>query len=81
VLRENGSSLLPVGVVSLSGDFTRGEAVVCLDMAGCEIARGLVNYNAQETRRIIGRPSNQIESILGYVDEKELIHRDNLVLI
>jgi glutamate 5-kinase len=81
VLRDKGSSLLPVGVVALSGDFSRGEAVVCLDMAGCEVARGLVNYNAQETRRIIGKPSSQIEAILGYVDEQELIHRDNLVLI
>jgi glutamate 5-kinase len=81
VLRERGSSLLAVGVVSLSGEFVRGEAVVCLDGAGCEVARGLVNYGSQETRRIIGKSSSQIESILGYVDEDELIHRDNLVLI
>ena len=81
VLRDKGSSLLPVGVVSMSGDFMRGEAVVCLDTAGCEVARGLVNYNAQEVRRIIGKSSRQIEAILGYVDEQELIHRDNLVLI
>ena len=65
----------------MSGDFTRGEAVVCLDMSGCEVARGLVNYNAQETRRIIGKSSREIEAILGYVDEQELIHRDNLVLV
>ena len=81
VLREKGSSLLAVGVSAVSGDFARGEAVVCLDSAGCEVARGLVNYDAQETRRIIGKPSSRIESILGYVDEAELIHRDNLVLI
>ncbi|MDJ0805746.1 MAG: glutamate 5-kinase [Gammaproteobacteria bacterium] len=81
VLREKGSSLLAVGVVDTSGEFTRGEAVVCLDATGCEVARGLVNYSAQETRRIIGQPSSQIESILGYVDEQELIHRDNLVLL
>jgi len=81
VLRDKGSSLLPVGVASMSGDFTRGEAVVCLDLAGCEVARGLVNYNAQETRRIIGKSSREIETILGYVDEQELIHRDNLVLV
>jgi glutamate 5-kinase len=81
VLRDKGSSLLPVGVVSMSGDFVRGESVVCLDMAGCEVARGLVNYNAQETQRIIGKSSHQIEAILGYVDEQELIHRDNLVLV
>ncbi len=81
VLREKGSSLLAVGVVDMSGEFTRGEAVVCLDTSGCEVARGLVNYAAQETRRIIGKTSGQIESILGYVDEQELIHRDNLVLL
>jgi glutamate 5-kinase len=81
VLRDKGSSLLPVGVISMSGDFTRGEAVVCLDMTGCEVARGLVNYNAQETRRIIGKSSREIETVLGYVDEQELIHRDNLVLV
>jgi glutamate 5-kinase len=81
VLRDKGSSLLPVGVISMSGDFTRGEAVVCLDMTGCEVARGLVNYNAQETRRIIGKSSREIEAVLGYVDEQELIHRDNLVLV
>lgn len=81
VLREKGSSLLAVGVVDMSGEFTRGEAVVCLDMSGCEVARGLVNYGAQETRRILGQPSKQIEAILGYVDEQELIHRDNLVLL
>ncbi|MEN8166161.1 MAG: glutamate 5-kinase [Pseudomonadota bacterium] len=81
VLRDRGSSLLPVGVVAMSGEFVRGEAVVCVDTAGCEVARGLVNYGAQEARRIIGQPSSQIESILGYVDEQELIHRDNLVLL
>jgi glutamate 5-kinase len=81
VLRERGSSLLAVGVVAMSGEFLRGEAVVCLDTAGREVARGLVNYNAQEAQRIIGKPSSQIEEILGYVDEAELIHRDNLVLV
>lgn len=81
VLRNRGSSLLPVGVVAMSGEFVRGEAVVCVDTAGCEVARGLVNYGAQEARRIIGQSSSQIESILGYVDEQELIHRDNLVLL
>ncbi|MEN8180197.1 MAG: glutamate 5-kinase [Pseudomonadota bacterium] len=81
VLREKGSSLLAVGVVDISGEFTRGEAVVCLDTSGCEVARGLANYGAQETRRILGQPSSRIEPILGYVDEQELIHRDNLVLL
>ncbi|MCU7922850.1 MAG: glutamate 5-kinase [Candidatus Thiodiazotropha sp. (ex Dulcina madagascariensis)] len=81
VLRERGSSLLAVGVCGVKGDFARGEVVVCLDQAGCEVARGLVNYDTQETLRIMGKPSSEIESMLGYVDEEELIHRDNLVLL
>ena len=81
VLREQGSSLLAVGVTGVEGDFARGEAVVCLDASGREVARGLVNYGALEAARIMGQPSHRIESILGYVDEEELIHRDNLVLL
>ncbi|MES9851612.1 MAG: glutamate 5-kinase [Candidatus Thiodiazotropha sp. L084R] len=81
VLREQGSSLLAVGVSDVQGDFARGEVVVCLDHAGNEVARGLVNYNAQETMRLKGKPSNRIEEVLGYVDEDELIHRDNLVIL
>jgi glutamate 5-kinase len=81
VLREQGSSLLAVGVCGVNGDFARGEVVVCLDKPGNEIARGLVNYDAQETLRIMGKPSSRIEELLGYVDEEELIHRDNLVLL
>jgi glutamate 5-kinase len=80
-LREEGKSLLPVGVQDVSGDFERGEVVTCLDQDGKEIARGLINYNAADTRKIIRQPSQQIESILGYLDEPELIHRDNLVLL
>lgn len=80
VLRESGKSLLPVGVKAVSGQFLRGEMVSCVDEAGNEIARGLVNYSAQETGRIKGEPSNKIEELLGYVDEPELIHRDNLIL-
>ncbi len=81
VLRQSGSSLLAVGVREVEGSFRRGELVSCLDPEGREIARGLVNYTSDEARRIIGHPSSQIESILGYVDEEELIHRDNLVLM
>ncbi|RDH90679.1 MAG: glutamate 5-kinase [endosymbiont of Seepiophila jonesi] len=81
VLQEQGSSLLAVGVTDVKGEFARGEAVVCLDSSGCEVARGLANYDAQEARRIMGQPSSRIEEILGYVDEAELIHRDNLVLL
>ena len=80
VLRESGKSLLPVGVKAVSGQFGRGEMVACEDEQGREVARGLVNYSAEETRRIMGRSSREIESLLGYVDEPELIHRDNLVI-
>jgi glutamate 5-kinase len=81
VLRESGRSLLPVGVVTVQGDFDRGEVVACVDGAGREVARGLVNYGAADARRIMGRPSSELEAVLGYVDEPELIHRDNLVLV
>jgi len=80
-LRSGGKSLLPVGVSKVEGEFERGAVVACLSPDGVEVARGLVNYNAQESRRISGRPSGEIEAILGYVDEPELIHRDNLVLL
>lgn len=81
VLKENGRSLLPVGVVAVEGNFKRGEAVACVDDQGREIARGLVNYSSEEARKIMGCPSSELESVLGYVDEAELIHRDNLVLV
>jgi len=80
-LRSGGKSLLPVGVKSVEGEFERGAVVACLSPEGAEIARGLVNYSAQESRRIAGRASSEIEAILGYIDEVELIHRDNLVLL
>ena len=80
-LQSGGKSLLPVGVKSVEGEFERGAVVACLSPEGAEIARGLVNYNAQESRRIAGRASNEIEAILGYIDGPELIHRDNLVLL
>jgi glutamate 5-kinase len=80
-LAQDGKSLLPIGVYELSGDFERGEVVSCLDPDGHEVARGLVNYNAGETRRILRAPSHEIEARLGYIDEPELIHRDNLVLL
>ena len=80
-LTVQGKSLLPIGVIDASGEFERGEAVACLDENRREIARGLVNYNASETRRILRAPSGEIEARLGYVDEPELIHRDNLVVL
>ena len=81
VIRESGKSLLPVGVKAIEGTFTRGEVVSCLDPEGQEVARGLVNYSSEEAARIIGHASDKIESILGYVDEPELIHRDNLIVL
>lgn len=81
VISHEGKSLLPIGVVGVEGVFERGEVVACCDMQGKEIARGLVNYSANEVQRIMRKPSAQIESILGYVEESELIHRDNLVLL
>lgn len=81
VLRESGRSLLPVGVVEVRGDFDRGELVSCVDEQGREVARGLVNYSADEARRIMRQPGEQIKELLGYEDEPELVHRDNLVLI
>ena len=80
-LVRDGKSLLPIGVTAVSGDFARGEIVGCVDPQGKQVARGLVNYSAEETRRIMRRPSGEIEAVLGYVDEPELIHRDNLVLL
>jgi glutamate 5-kinase len=80
VIVEGGRSLLPVGVTRVEGQFARGEIVACLGPGGDEVARGLVNYGAKEAALIRGRPTAEIEGLLGYVDEPELIHRDNLVL-
>ncbi len=80
ILRD-GKSLLPIGVTAVDGAFERGAVVACVDSDGREIARGLINYTAQETARILRHPSSEIEAILGYVDETELIHRDNMVLL
>lgn len=79
-LCESGSSLLAVGVKDVQGNFSRGEIVSCVTNDGKEIARGLVNYNSVDVMKIKGKASNEIESILGYIDDAELIHRDNLVL-
>ncbi len=81
VLRNEGKSLLPIGVTQVSGEFQRGAVVAVLDTEGHDIARGLINYSAAEARRIAGKASGEIEGILGYIDEPELIHRDNLVLL
>jgi glutamate 5-kinase len=81
VLKESGKSLLPIGVTAVSGDFERGDLVACVTGDGLEIARGLVNYGASDAQKLCGHPSRNIEALLGYVDEPELIHRDNLVLV
>jgi glutamate 5-kinase len=81
VLRNNGKSLLPVGVKSVQGEFLRGDLVICRDLDGREVARGLVNYSSDEARKIAGQASTRIFHLLGYKDDDELIHRDNLVLV
>ncbi|CAB1367636.1 glutamate 5-kinase [Denitratisoma oestradiolicum] len=78
---RSGRSLLPIGVTAVEGEFERGAAVACRDSMGREIARGLINYSSSEARRIARHGSQDIEALLGYVDEEELIHRDNLVLL
>jgi glutamate 5-kinase len=74
-------SLLPIGVVEVRGEFARGDVITCLGPDRREIARGLANYSSEQARRIAGRPSAEIESVLGFVEERELIHRDNLVVL
>jgi glutamate 5-kinase len=81
VLQHGGKSLLPIGVTQATGQFTRGDMVACLAPDGTEIARGFINYPVEETQKILRQASDKIEQILGYVDEPELIHRDNLVLV
>ncbi|MEJ2143204.1 MAG: glutamate 5-kinase [Gammaproteobacteria bacterium] len=81
VLKESGKSLLAVGIKNIEGRFNRGEMVACVDIQGNEIARGLINYNSDEVDKIKGQPTSKIEELLGYIDEDEIIHRDNLVLI
>ena len=80
-VRAEGKSLLAIGVAQVDGEFARGDVVGCVDPDGCEFARGLINYGSQDCRQIARRPSSQIESILGFVSEPELIHRDNLVVL
>lgn len=78
---HRGGSLLPIGVRVVDGEFERGAAVACLAPDGQQVARGLINYSSSEARRIAGKATTEIEALLGYPDEAELIHRDNLVLL
>ena len=80
-LLQGNKSLLPVGVKAVQGGFRRGEMVVCVAPDGREIARGLANYSAAEAQKIIGQSSEAIVSLLGYMAEPELVHRDNLILV
>lgn len=79
-LRSGGSSLLPIGMTSVGGDFSRGEVIAIRSEDGVEIARGLANYASQEARLLCRKPSGAFESVLGYAAEPEMVHRDNLVL-
>lgn len=79
-LRDEGKSLLPIGMVSVEGDFSRGDVIAVRDVAGQEIARGLANYAAAEARLLCRKPSAEFERLLGYAAEAEMVHRDNLVL-
>ncbi|MFZ1325309.1 MAG: glutamate 5-kinase [Candidatus Contendobacter sp.] len=80
-LRTAGKSLLPVGVTALEGKFSRGDLVSCLDPGGLEVARGLVNYDTERALALIGKTTRRIEALHGPIDDSELIHRDNLVLV
>ena len=80
-VRDEGKSLLPIGVIEVQGDFSRGDVIAVRSPEGLELARGLANYSSAEARLIARKPSAMIESLLGYANEPELIHRDNLVLV
>ena len=80
-VRDEGKSLLPIGVTEVHGEFHRGDVIAVRDSDGAELARGLANYGSSEARLIARRPSAEFEKLLGYVAEPELIHRDNLVLV
>jgi glutamate 5-kinase len=79
-LRQDGKSLLPIGMTSVDGDFSRGDVIAVRDPSGNEIGRGLANYASAEARLLCRRPSGEFEALLGYAAEPEMVHRDNLVL-
>jgi glutamate 5-kinase len=79
-LRGEGKSLLPIGMLSVAGEFSRGDVIAVREASGAEIARGLANYSSFEARLICRKPSSEIERVLGYVAEPEMLHRDNLVI-
>jgi glutamate 5-kinase len=79
-VRDEGKSLLPIGMTSVHGEFSRGDVIAVHDAAGSEIARGLANYSSSEARLICRKPSAEFEKLLGYTGEAEMVHRTNLVL-
>ncbi|NMM12234.1 MAG: glutamate 5-kinase [Rhodoferax sp.] len=79
-LRDEGKSLLPIGMTAVDGDFSRGDVIAIRDALGAEMARGLANYASAEARLICRKPSSEFEKLLGYAAEPEMVHRDNLVL-
>ncbi len=80
-LQEEGKSLLPIGMIAVEGEFSRGEVIAVRDEQGVEIARGLANYASAEARLLCRKPSSEFEKLLGYTAESEMVHRDNLVLM
>ncbi|MGH8822797.1 MAG: PUA domain-containing protein, partial [Rhodoferax sp.] len=79
-LRDEGKSLLPIGMTGVQGEFSRGDVIAVCDAAGVEVGRGLANYSSSEARLICRKASSKFESLLGYAAEPEMVHRDNLVL-
>ena len=79
-VRDEGKSLLPIGVTEVQGEFHRGDVIAVRNLNGLELARGLANYGSSEARLIARKPSGEFEKLLGYTAEPEMIHRDNLVL-
>ena len=78
---ERRRSLLAIGVLTVIGQFAKGDVVTLADEYGCELARGLINYHAEEMRKIAGHPSDQIVQLLGHCPYEEVVHRDNLVAL
>jgi glutamate 5-kinase len=79
-LRGAGKSLLPIGMTQVEGEFSRGDVIAIRDSAGAEVGRGLANYSSAEARLLCRKPSGEIEALLGYSAEPEIVHRDNLIL-
>ena len=79
-LLEQGKSLLPSGILDVEGEFGVGDPVICVDQQGTLLAKGLVNFSAQDVRKIMGLRTSKIQQVLGYKDYDEVIHRDNMAV-